>query len=335
MKPEWLKLKVERRIEILKQVSDMSGLPADAVEKDWWVTFALKACFELPCAEHLVFKGGTSLSKAWNLIERFSEDIDLVIDRKFLGFEGELSKTQIGKLRKKSCEYISNDFVTALQKKFKEYETDSESKIAVQPADMPDKDPQVIEVHYHSAFESSAYLKQQVLIEIGARSLTEPRSNKEINSIISSTIAKQLYSGKPFLVPTVEPHRTFLEKIFLLHEEFSLPQEKIRVERLSRHLYDLEKLMDTEHGQKALGDFDLFMSIVRHREKYTPIRQLDYSTHTPDRISIIPPAIVIEAWEKDYKAMTGYMIYGEAKKFEVLIKRIEVLQERVRNIKTK
>ena len=107
------------------------------------------------------------------------------------------------------------------------------------------------------------------------------------------------------------------------------------VERLSRHLYDLEKLMDTEHGQKALEDYDLFMSIVRHREKYTPIRQLDYSTHTPDRISITPPAAVIKAWEKDYQAMTGYMIYGEAIKFDALIKRIEELQNNVRNIKKK
>jgi hypothetical protein len=222
-----------------------------------------------------------------------------------------------------------------LQKKFAEYEADSESKITVHPAEMPDKDPQVIEVHYHSVFDPSKYLKQPVLLEIGARSLTEPRSNRAINSVISSTITDQTYSDKPFTVPTVEPHRTFLEKIFLLHEEFSQAQEKIRVERLSRHLYDLEKLMDTEHGEKALGDYGLFMSIVKHREKYTPIRQLDYSTHTPDRISIIPAASVLEAWEKDYEAMTGYMIYGEAKKFSDLIKRIEELQNRVRAIKKK
>ncbi|MGB3075636.1 MAG: nucleotidyl transferase AbiEii/AbiGii toxin family protein, partial [Chitinophagales bacterium] len=91
MKPEWLKLTGERRIEILKKVSERSGLPPIAIEKDWWVTFALKASFEISCSPHLVFKGGTSLSKAWNLIERFSEDIDLAIDRNFLGFEGELS----------------------------------------------------------------------------------------------------------------------------------------------------------------------------------------------------------------------------------------------------
>ena len=88
MKLEWLELSVERRIEILKQVSELSALPPIAIEKDWWVTFALKTSFEISCSPHLVFKGGTSLSKAWNLIERFSEDIDLAIDRKFLGFDG-------------------------------------------------------------------------------------------------------------------------------------------------------------------------------------------------------------------------------------------------------
>lgn len=103
---EWLKLSEKRRLEILKQVNNQTGLPTDAIEKDWWVTITLKAIFLSKFAEHLVFKGGTSLSKAYNLIERFSEDIDLSIDRTILGFEGELSKTQIKKLRKASGNFI-------------------------------------------------------------------------------------------------------------------------------------------------------------------------------------------------------------------------------------
>ena len=88
------------KLETLDQVSNQTGLPPAAIVKDWWVTLALKAIFLLPFSEHIIFKGGTSLSKGWKLIERFSEDIDLVLDRTLLGFEGELSKGQIRRLRK-------------------------------------------------------------------------------------------------------------------------------------------------------------------------------------------------------------------------------------------
>ena len=97
MNTDWLKISEERRIEILNQASNISGLPTIAIEKDWWVTVALKASFELKYSPSIVFKGGTSLSKSWNLIERFSEDIDLAIDRKFFGFDGDISKSQIKK----------------------------------------------------------------------------------------------------------------------------------------------------------------------------------------------------------------------------------------------
>ena len=107
---EWLKLSKKRRIEILEQVNNRLGLPVQAIEKDWWVTMVLKAVFSSRFSEHFVFKGGTSLSKAYHLIDRFSEDIDLAIDRKFLGFDGDLSATQIKKLRKASGTFIITDF---------------------------------------------------------------------------------------------------------------------------------------------------------------------------------------------------------------------------------
>src|SRR5688572_10545766 len=107
MNTSWLNISKERRTEILNQVSNRTGLPSIAIEKDWWVTLALKASFALDYSNQIIFKGGTSLSKGWNLIDRFSEDIDLAIDRKFFGFDGDINKSQIGRLRKRSCEFIS------------------------------------------------------------------------------------------------------------------------------------------------------------------------------------------------------------------------------------
>src|SRR5205814_7589456 len=104
MNTKWLNISKERRVEILNQISNNTGLPAVAIEKDWWVTLVLNASFALAYSNNIVFKGGTSLSKGWNLIDRFSEDLDLAVDRKFFGYEGDINKGQIRSLRKKSCE---------------------------------------------------------------------------------------------------------------------------------------------------------------------------------------------------------------------------------------
>ena len=332
MNTTWLTLSKERRMELLNQATELTGLPEIAIEKDWWVTLALKASFDLKYSPSIVFKGGTSLSKGWNLIERFSEDIDLAIDKKFFGFDGDISKSQIKNLRKKSCEFISTNFLDDLTKLFTEWKAIDECELNAQPITDSDKDPQVIEIHYNSVFDKSDYLPQRVLIEVSSRSLMEPSENREINSILSAAFPDQSFATEPFSISTVLPQRTFLEKIFLLHEEFSQDTVKIRIDRLSRHLYDLEKLMDTKHGKAGLSDSDLYKGIVTHREKFNPIRGLDYSNHIPSKIKIIPPDTVINEWEMDYQVMTQNMIYGDPLNFDKLIKRIRELQKRINAI---
>lgn len=332
MNTNWLTLSKERRIEILNQATELTGLPSVAIEKDWWVTLALNASFSLPYSKNLVFKGGTSLSKGWNLIERFSEDIDLAINRNFFSFDGDISKTQIKNLRKQSCEFISTTFLADLTKTLTEWKAIDECKLIVQPIKDSDKDPQVIEIHYNSVIDTSEYLPQRVLIEVSSRSLMEPIEERKINSILSENFLQQSFSTVPFAIPTVLPQRTFLEKIFLLHEEFSQDVEKIRIDRLSRHLYDLEKLMDTEHGIEALKNTDLYNNIVAHREKFNPLRGLDYANHIPSKISILPPDGVMKDYERDYDAMSSFMIYGEPLKFDHLMKRILELQMRINGI---
>jgi hypothetical protein len=332
MNTNWLTLSKERRIEILNQATELTGLPSVAIEKDWWVTLALNASFSLSYSKNIVFKGGTSLSKGWNLIERFSEDIDLAIDRKLFGFDGDISKTQIRNLRKQSCEFISTIFLDDLTKILAEWKAIDECTLIAQTVKDSDKDPQVIEIHYNSVIDTSVYLPQRVLIEVSSRSLMEPIESRKINSILNEIFSQQIFTSLPFAIPTVLPQRTFLEKIFLLHEEFSQDAEKIRVDRLSRHLYDLEKLMDTEHGIEALKNTDLYNNIVAHREKFNPLRGLDYVNHIPSKISILPLDEVVKDYERDYEAMTSFMIYGEPLKFDHLMKRILELQTRINRI---
>lgn len=145
------------------------------------------------------------------------------------------------------------------------------------------------------------------------------------------------YKGKAFadnniIIPSVNPQRTFLEKIFLLHEEFQLPIEKIKVERKSRHLYDIEKLMDTEYAMAALGNKDLYQTIVEHRAKLTPLRGIDYANHTPDKINPIPPDAMMGEWEKDYQNMQESMLYNPSLPFDKLIERMQELKFRINNL---
>ena len=324
---EWLKLSEKRRLEILNQVNNQTGLPTDAIEKDWWVTITLKAIFSSKFAQHLVFKGGTSLSKAYNLIERFSEDIDLSIDRTMLGFEGELSKTQIKKLRKASGNFIVGEFKEELISELEKLGVNKENYNLIFDDEIDDtSDPHRIELEYNSIVEPGEYIPQRVIIELGARALLEPNEQKTIQSIIGQIYPEQAFTIQPFKVIVVVPTKTFLEKIMLLHEEFLKPIESIRHYRMSRHLYDIEKLMDHDYGKEAIKNKELFETLVQHRSKYTPIRGISYDLHTPQTINFIPPAEVTELWKKDYQAMQEFMIYGETLEFEELLKKLLTLK---------
>jgi len=174
----------EQQTAIIEQVVNKMGVPAVAVEKDWWVTMSLGALFSCQCAGHIVFKGGTSLSKAWKVIERFSEDIDIAIDRKFFGFDGELSHSKITKLRRASCAYISTDLKEELNKKLQEAGIEGYT-ISVRETKDTTQDPQIIEIKYNSIFSANNYIQEKVLIEIGARSLLEPSENILLRSMIA------------------------------------------------------------------------------------------------------------------------------------------------------
>lgn len=327
----FIKLSEKDKLNIYNQVSEKTGLPSSAVEKDWWVTLSLNIIFSLSYSKNIVFKGGTSLSKAWNLIERFSEDIDLVIDRKHLGFEGELSKTQVKKLRKASCSFIGSEFYKDINEALIKLGV-QDYELVVQETKDTDTDPLIIELQYKSLTETSDYLRPRILIEVGARSLMEPVENKPIISMVSEEFSELPFAETEITIPVVSPKRTFLEKIFLLHEEFQKDTKFIRVERMSRHLYDLEKLMDTIHGTEALTDIELYNTIVAHRKNFNAIRGIDYANHNPQLIKIIPPEATIKEWGKDYKTMQESMFYGDTISFDKLMVRIAELNTRIKTI---
>jgi hypothetical protein len=326
---EWFQLPEQTKVRLFVETSRKYGLPSSsASEKDWWVVHTLSVIFSMKCADALIFKGGTSLSKGWNIIHRFSEDIDLALDKEFLGFSGELTKGDVKKLRRKSFHFISEIFTEELKNKFFELGF-KDVIVKIREVENHDQDPLILEIYHNKLTESDDYLKPGVLVEIGSRSLKEPFTKRTFGTFVSEIYKDNLFTDQPITIPVVNPERTFLEKIFLLHEEFQKPHDKIRVERLSRHLYDIEKLSQTEYVEIALHDTELYNSIVKHRSRFTPISGIDYSKHNPSNIKFIPPAIIIKKWESDYSEMKGSMIYGEHLNFDQLIQKLTELQDRI------
>ncbi|MBQ0115838.1 MAG: nucleotidyl transferase AbiEii/AbiGii toxin family protein [Bacteroidales bacterium] len=329
----WTKLSTDERLTILTNIAEEKGIVENAVEKDYWVSMVLRCIFSLPYADALVFKGGTSLSKAWNLIERFSEDIDLAIDRKFLGFGEELNKSQRTKLRKESKKFICSTLASDIEKKMSEYGVLEECKVVVPETIVSDLDPVVLFLEYNTILSQKIdYIPERVKIEISCRSLIEPFMKVAMRSMIEDAYPKDAFTMTKVHVPTVLPSRTFLEKIFLLHEEFTRPGGCTHIERLSRHMYDIEKMMDEPFAIEAMNNHAMYNEIIAHRRAFTAWSGLDYDRHRPQTISFVPPVEIKDALHSDYEQMKYGFIYRNAPSFEQIIERLTELQERFRNL---
>jgi len=326
-------LEESQRLDIYSLAHEQSGISQMVLEKDWWVSAVLRALFTLPYAENLSFKGGTSLSKCYNLIERFSEDIDIAINREYLGFVGTLSKTQISdRLRRAACSFVREKLQVDLQKQLETNGLNpTEFSVKVNITPITTTDPEIIEVHYKTLF-ADKYIQPVVKLEISGRSMNEPVQKVVLQSNLDEIFPNTPFTEKPFEINAVVPERTFWEKICLLHEEFAKPQETVRTKRMSRHLYDLEKMMDTSIAESALKDKGLYNSIVEHRRIFIGLKGFDYSTLSTKTIKIFPPDSIIAQWQEDYETMQHTMIYGESLSFNMLIDRIKQLNERINQI---
>lgn len=212
----WINLTNEQKIQVLEQTGIAKGLPAFVIEKDWWVCILLKAIFQSQYADSIIFKGGTSLSKAYHLIDRFSEDIDLIIDRHLLGFDLLDSGSKIKKLRKASGSFIIHEFREELIHQLDEMGI-AQELYEIRYNDHVDdtSDPNTLEVYYHSIVPvTNAYIQQRVLLEMGARSLTEPAETKSVLSFIDENYKDLPFTQDSFNVQVVVPTRTFIEKVF-------------------------------------------------------------------------------------------------------------------------
>ena len=319
---------------VLTQCKNIMGLPEQAVEKDYWVTVMLQLIFDSELSEHIIFKGGTSLSKNGNLIERFSEDIDLSLNYEYFGLTDEPTKKQLKKLRKSSSLFVRETLAKTLASQIERYGLKDQLSITVEPDGEGDNtypEPRHIYIQYQSVLPVFLdYIKPMITLEVGARSLMDPSVDIQVRTIIQEALPQINTDVVPVNVTTAAPKKTFLEKAFLLHELFSVEHDTLPAKRRSRHLYDLNRMMDRNFAIDAVYNDALWKQIQHHRERFTPMLGVDYSGDIRKRICLVPPEKHIDDWKKDYQYMCDSMIYGEKPTFVELIESIRKLEQRFR-----
>ena len=346
---KWIDFSLEERKAMIQGVVEARQIDEAAAEKDWWVTAVLYALFHTSVSEYLLFKGGTSLSKGWDIINRFSEDIDLALSRDYfldvkqLSCASCTSNTQIHNLREKGQDFLFGEFKDELTTKLADMGLEvtvlTDNDIANENGEsrkVPhDKDPSVLYVQYPSLYDIQvAYAIPTVKVEISVLSMSDPYEMRRISSLIEQTYKdEEVDSDLVQTIRTVSPSRTFLEKAFLLCEEFQ--KEKPRTHRMTRHFYDLEKLMHTPYAETALNDSVLYREIVEHRRKFYHVGYVDYDKELPATIQIVPSDEQMSAYEADYNEMKESFIYGQPLTFGELMEKITSLQDQFRSIKSK
>lgn len=176
---------------------------------------------------------------------------------------------------------------------------------------------------------NNSYIRPKVIIEVSGRSMSEPVQTVSLHSYIDDVFKNAPFTELDFTVRAVVPERTFLEKLFLLHEEYHKPSADVRTSRMSRHLYDICQIMETPISERALNDKILYLSVMEHRGGFIGLRGFDYSTLLPQTLNIIPPSEIMERWRQDYREMQNSMIYGDSPSYDDLISKLRSLNDEI------
>lgn len=305
-------------------------LPPAVVEKDFWVTWLLQVLMELPLTHgHLTFKGGTSLSKAFGLIDRFSEDIDLVLDRTLLLPDeptdpGELSNTKrkayIERLAARCTQWAEQTLLPALRARIAELLPHEEWSLELR---IKGNETNLYFNFPGSLKDELGGLLPGVLVELVPRADDEPNSLQGITPLVHQALPHLLGEAR-IQVPTLEPRRTLLEKALLLHE--TVGGFSRGTERKSRHYYDLMKLDAAGYGDQAM-DRPLFEAVVRHRQLFFRYNQLDYEALLREGIRLLPAPENRPDWRGDLERSRA-MYYTEPPGFDELMQAAGAFEQR-------
>ena len=336
------KSKAQDRSNLFKETAARKDIAPGIVEKDFWVCWSLKRLFGLDELKgRLIFKGGTSLSKAYNVIQRFSEDIDVTIDRASLGFSGEKdpANQKTGKARDRMLDQLKDEsFRHAHDMILPMLESDisralgnkkePESAWGLELQEERDGSPTVIFTYPPAILATGAtlpdYIKPSVRIEFGARGDVWPAKDFEIGSYAADAFP-EVFSVRTGTVRVLEIERTFWEKATLLHAEFHKPSAN---PRLSRHYSDIVAIFTSVHGASALARLDLLKSVAEHKAVFFRSSPAKYDEAKPGSLRLVPPEARLKELRQDFEKMK-VMYFGDPPKFDWILEQLGGLEKQI------
>ena len=334
----FLHLPVERQKVLLEKAYTRFRLAKQSIEKDVFVCLFLEKVMALPgIGEHLTFKGGTSLSKAHKITERFSEDVDLVVDRHALGLAVDgipgpqhsprQQKERAKKIAKACRAWAADDLLPALREALAP-ELQGRAWSLDLNADS-DNHETVISFGYPKHFNSGGgYLLDFVKVDLVAKADAWPSIMVPVSAYVHGLFTEELGDGS-FPVRTLEAERTLIEKALLLHEVLVQRPDGPR-RRLARHYFDLYFLHRSGATAKAIARADLYPAVVQQRSIYYRYPGVDYDALLTDGFSIIPQGAARDAWHADYDGMQSDMFYGEVPAFEEVMSTLQHFEHEFR-----
>ncbi|MEG1847647.1 MAG: nucleotidyl transferase AbiEii/AbiGii toxin family protein [Lachnospiraceae bacterium] len=322
----------ERRI-LFRNTSQKMNIHEAIIEKDFWVCLTLDYLFhKCEYSKVFTFKGGTSLSKCYGLIHRFSEDIDLILDWRTLGYKvnepwEERSNTKQEAFNKEeNCraeDFLRDKLLPILKKDL----SDIMGEEALLYID--EVDPQTICFSYPHIFQTESIL-QVIRLEIGALAAWTPAKEVSIESYAAACYPR-VFEQKETIVLTAAAARTFWEKVTILHHEANRPENLLMPERYSRHYYDLYCIAHSENKKPAFEDIDLLRRVVEFKMKFYPRKWAQYEKAVPGTMKLVPPDYRLDAIKKDYENMSE-MIFGEYPSFDELMLYLSELESEINQL---
>jgi hypothetical protein len=322
------------RAELFAETAARRNLAEAVIEKDFWVCWVLKQLFSNKAFEgRLLFKGGTSLSKIFHAINRFSEDIDLAVDYVALGFTGDkdprqenISKTKRNAILEEmmgTCRgYIVGEFLDTFRQQCAEILGAGDAW----GLDVSKSDPNVVEFRYPVASTKGLdYVNPRVVLELGTHAEFVPHDRFTIRSFAGEEFPN-VVEDRDISVKALLAKRTLWEKATILHAEYHRPAEKALPDRYSRHYYDVAMMAKGKIKDEALADKDLLPQVVKHKETFYPSSWARYDLARRGSLRLVPPDSRVAALEQDYKKM-GVMIFGEQPPFGWILERLSALEK--------
>ena len=324
-------LEPDARRPFFEEAAARRGIVVPIIEKDFWVVWTLHVLFSLPDREDFVFKGGTSLSKAFGLIERFSEDIDLVINRARFGFDGpaDVAQAESNQQRQRKREELDTAVATYLREDLVHSLTGIARQITGAYVEIDAHDPLSVLIRYPASIPEHPYIRPLVKIETGARADNWPTVDRLIRAYVALDFP-QAFEHDEVTVQTIDARRTFIEKLTILHKTahaFDAADDIPIAERYSRHYYDVYRMTVEGIADSALGDTDLLNAVRIAAQLFFPQRRASYETFRVGSIRLVPSPRGIEALSADYAAMRD-MFFGDVAPFEAVLTVLTNLERR-------